>query len=143
MIAALNNSPNKKEPVVKKNLLLSYLLFSALIVSAQIQPQQQTKSEKMAIDAVNALPEVKKLFETYADSPGHFETRIVGKPDGKYYWIRVGQLFTGDSDDYYQAFLTHYEFYVTEKTNIVRNFDVLTNTPISLKKWRAKMKVSN
>ncbi len=126
-------------------ILLFYFCFQCINLEAQADSFHYTKSEQKAIDAVSALPEVKKLFQIYPDSPEHFEIMLAQSANSeiKYYWIKVGRRFTGTPDDYFEYFLADYEFYVTPKTYEVRNLDIVTNTPISLKKWRTKIKKGN
>lgn len=125
-------------------ITLIHFCFLGISLSAQTGSRPYTNPEKKAIDVVSALPEVKKLFQIYADSPAHFEIIIAREPNLKlkYYWIKVGQRFSESGEDAYDYFLAHYDFYVTPNTYEIKNLDVVTNTPISLKKWRSRINKS-
>jgi hypothetical protein len=127
-----------KNATMKDSILLIVFCCISVNIIAQSKGREYTQAEKRAINVISALPEVKTLIGAYADSLPHIEVAVTEDPiEGQdYYVVKVGQRFREDGGNY---FLSFYGFCVTPKTYEIRNLDVRTLTPISLKKWRARL----
>jgi hypothetical protein len=112
-----------------KHILCSlYLLFA---ISAAVY-SQNNKAEKIILDKVAALPEVRSFLKTAKASKPM--VMIAGEPDKdfKYYWVKVG---ISNMD----IFRTSYNFYVDPKTLKVFYKDTMVDEGddmLTLQQWR-------
>ena len=113
---------------MKRILCSLYLLFA---ISAVVY-SQNNKTEKIILDKVATLPEVRSFLKTAKASKPML--MIAGEPniDSKYYWVKVG---ISNMD----IFRTSYNFYLAPKNYQVYFMDTMVdsgNNILTLKQWR-------
>jgi len=126
-----------------------YLLFSSLIwVSCQQRPQQQVKpkpqgvnkevtvsaQEEHLVKLIMNLEEVKRksaIIEQESKGKRHLATYVETLPtaDDPNYWIKVAEDNGG-------SYVTYYTFAVDGKTQLIRYYDVMQDSLLSLEQWR-------
>jgi hypothetical protein len=113
---------------MKRIVCLFYLLFTL----AGVSYAQSSRIEKVALDKVSMLPEVKSFMKTAkASKPALMIAGTPGK-NSKYYWVKVG---ISDFD----MFRTTYDFQVDPKTTEIFYLDMMVEEGpkvITLKLWR-------
>jgi hypothetical protein len=111
---------------------LVILLFISCNCYSQITLEQK---EDKAMRAVEALPEVKKLINSWKDTSSHITLMIEEYPSlsFKYFWVKVGF-----SDQY--IFTTIYHFLVQPQTYKVFYYSIVDDTILTLAQWRNQKK---
>jgi hypothetical protein len=112
---------------VKRILFSLFWLLSYFLTYAQ-----NSRIEKVILDKVAALPEVRSFFKTAKKTQPAL--MIAGTPDKnrKYYWVKVGLSNLG-------IFRTSFDLYVDPKTYEVFYADYMTERGeqlLTLEQWR-------
>ncbi|MET3979350.1 hypothetical protein ABIB62_001936 [Mucilaginibacter sp. UYP25] len=93
---------------------------------------QNSKSERIILSKVAALPEVRSFMKTARASKPQLMMEGTPGRDSKHYWVKVG-LSNLD------MFRTQYDFHVDPKTSEIFFLDRMVKegpTAITLKQWR-------